>query len=102
MGLLVPARTLPCKQSPAHRVFATQHEANLAAGIGGDGTVGIAHHREEGLAEMPHLLDEVEVQPLALTCGEGRESALPQERQPAHPASHCAHAHPGSRGCHLP
>ena len=60
----------------AHWVLAAQHEADLAAGVGGDGAVGVVHHREESLAELPHLLDEVQVQPLALTYGawgEGRK-----------------------------
>lgn len=54
---------------PPHRVFTAQHEANLATGVGGDGTVGVAHHGEEGLAELAHLLDEVQMQPLAFTWG---------------------------------
>lgn len=47
--------------------FAAQHEANLAAGVGGDGAVGVAHHREERPAEVLHVLDEAQVPPLALT-----------------------------------
>lgn len=46
-------------------VFAAQHEANLATGVGRDDAVGLGHHQEERLAEL-QLLDEVQVQPLAL------------------------------------
>ena len=64
--------TLPGGQSTAaHWVLAAQHEADLAAGVGGDGAVGVVHHWEERLAEVSHLLDEVQVQPLALAYGGG-------------------------------
>lgn len=58
-------------------VFAAQHEADLAAGVGGDGAVGVFYHREQSLAELVHLLDKVQVQPLtfALTA---EDPALPE------------------------
>lgn len=49
-----------------HRVLAAEHEANLPAGIRGDGAIGVFHHREQRLAELTHLLNEIQVQPLAL------------------------------------
>ena len=69
-----PARLPPRpggQSTSAHWVLAAQHEADLAAGVGGDGAVGVVHHWEERPAEVPHLLDEVQVQPLALTYGGG-------------------------------
>lgn len=53
-----------------HRVLAAEHEANLPAGIRGDGAIGVLHNREQRLAELTHLLNEIQVQPLALTYGE--------------------------------
>lgn len=50
-----------------HRVLAAEHEADLAAGVRGDGAIGVFHHREQRLAELTHLLNEIQVQPLALT-----------------------------------
>lgn len=50
-----------------HRVLAAEHEANLPAGIRGDGAIGVLHNREQRLAELTHLLNEIQVQPLALT-----------------------------------
>lgn len=50
-----------------HRVLAAEHEANLPAGICGDGAIGVFHNREQRLAELTHLLNEIQVQPLALT-----------------------------------
>ena len=59
-----------------HRVLAAEHEANLPAGIRGDGAIGIFHNREQRLAELTHLLNEIQVQPLALTYREkGRQDA---------------------------
>lgn len=53
-----------------HRVLAAEHEANLPAGIRGDGAIGVFHHREQRLAELTHLLNQIQVQPLAFTCRE--------------------------------
>lgn len=50
-----------------HRVLAAEHEANLPAGICGDGAIGVFHNWEQRLAELTHLLNEIQVQPLALT-----------------------------------
>lgn len=59
-----------------HRVLAAEHEANLPTGICGDGAIGIFHNREQRLAELTHLLNEIQVQPLALTYREkGRQDA---------------------------
>lgn len=81
----VPTAPLPAPGgSAAHRIFAAQHEAYLAAGVGGDTAVSVGHHREERLAELSHLLDEVQVQPLALTCGESRAVSAPAGRAPQH------------------
>ena len=51
-----------------HRIEATQDEAYLAAGVGGDGGVGVGHCGEEGAAEVLHVADQVQVQPGALPC----------------------------------
>lgn len=59
----------------AHRVLAAEHEANLPAGVRGDGAIGIFHHGEQRLAELTHLLNEIQVQPLALTYGEKEDKA---------------------------
>lgn len=67
----LPPPTPGTGQLEAHRVFAAQHEADLAAGVGRDGAVGVAHHGEERPAEVLHVLDEVQVQPLALAWGGG-------------------------------
>lgn len=56
-----------------HWVLTTQHEADLPAGIRRDGAVSIFHHREQRLAELPHLLNEIQVQPLALTWARNRK-----------------------------
>lgn len=62
--------------SGTHGVLAAEHEADLAAGVRGDGAIGILHHREQRLAELTHLLNEIQVQPLALTCRQrGRQDA---------------------------
>lgn len=34
--------------------------------MGGDGEVGIVHHRDQGFVEVPIFFDEVQVQSLAL------------------------------------
>lgn len=70
------------RTAPAHWVFAAQHEANLPAGIGGDGAVRVVHYGEERLAELPHLLNEVQVQPLALPCGQWAGSASGRQAAP--------------------
>ena len=44
-----------------HGIEAAQDEAYLAAGVGGDGGVGVGHGGEEGAAEALHAADQVQV-----------------------------------------
>lgn len=52
--------------SDTHWILTAQHEANLPAGVGRDCAIGVLHHREQRLAELTHLLNEIQMQPLAL------------------------------------
>ena len=47
-------------------VLGTDHEADLAGGVGGDGGVGVLDGGEDGLAGLLEIGDDVEVQPLVL------------------------------------
>jgi hypothetical protein len=49
-------------------VFATNHETNLARWIGWDGSVCIFSHREDLLASNLQVFDQLNVQPLVLSC----------------------------------
>lgn len=57
-----------------HRVFTAEHEADLAARIRRDGAVSIVHNREERLAEDAHFFDQLQVQPLTLSCKKSKRS----------------------------
>lgn len=54
-------------------IFAADHEADLARGVGGDGGVGVFDRREDFFAGFLEVGDEGEVEPLVLRCkgGEG-------------------------------
>lgn len=56
------------KDENTYRIFTTQHESNLATGISWDGAVGVFHHGEQGLAEVSHLLYQLQMEPLTLSC----------------------------------
>lgn len=49
-------------------VLAAHHEADLARGVGRDGGVGVLGDGEDLLAVLLELGDELEVQPLVLSC----------------------------------
>lgn len=49
-------------------VLAAHHEADLARGIGRDGGVSVLGHREDLLAVLLELGDELQVEPLVLSC----------------------------------
>lgn len=49
-------------------VFAADHEADLARGIGEDGCVGVLDSREDFLAGFLEIGDEGEVEPLVFRC----------------------------------
>lgn len=49
-------------------VLAAHHEADLARGIGWDGGVSVLGHREDLLAVLLELGDELQVKPLVLSC----------------------------------
>lgn len=51
-----------------HRVFTAEHEADLAARVGGDGAVSVVHYREERLAKGVHFFDQLQVKPLTFSC----------------------------------
>lgn len=51
----------------ALRVLGTDHETDLARGVGGDSGVGVLDGREDSLAGLLEVGDDVEVQPLVLS-----------------------------------
>lgn len=52
----------------ARAVFAADHEADLAGGVGGDGGVGVFGGREDLLAGLLEVCDQRKVEPLVLGC----------------------------------
>lgn len=48
-------------------VLGADHEADLAGGVGGDSGVGVLDRREDSLAGLLEVGDDVEVQPLVLS-----------------------------------
>ena len=48
-------------------VLGADHEANLARGVGRNGGVGVLDVREDSLARLLEVSDDVEVQPLVLS-----------------------------------
>lgn len=62
----------------AARVFAADHEADLAGRIGGNGGVGVLGDGEDLLAGLLEVGDQLEVEPLVLGCRQkGTSSAKP-------------------------
>ena len=51
-------------------VFAADHEADLARGIGKDGSVGVLDSREDFLAGFLEVGNEGEVEPLVFRCSD--------------------------------
>jgi hypothetical protein len=49
-------------------VFGADHEADLARGVGGDCGVGVLGDGEDLTAGLLEVLDELEVEPLVLSC----------------------------------
>lgn len=57
-----------------YSIFTAQHKANLTTWVGGNGAVGIIYHWEQCLAEGPHLFNQLQVEPLTLSCGNQRQT----------------------------
>lgn len=76
IGVVVAAQALLFLGAPraqglldvASGLLAADHEADLARGIGGDGSVGVLGHGEHLATVLLELRDEREVEPLVLSC----------------------------------
>jgi len=85
LRVVVPAQLVFLLRGPlaeglldvAAGVLAADHEANLAAGIGGDGGVAVLGDGEDLLAVLLELADERHVKPLVLSLGTD-DTALPK------------------------
>ena len=53
-------------------IFAADHEADLARGIGKDGSVGVLDSREDFLTGFLKVGNEGEVEPLVFRCSRGQ------------------------------